>query len=462
MAFEGLDFGILTRGVPQIDPVGSITRGMQLRELVQAKKDDQAMRELSQQAAGNLPQLADLAQQRGLYKQAGAIRKQHYDTQKEIATIQETLGKVDKQKRDAIFAGAEDMARMASWAKTPEDFNNGLIEIAKSHPILGGLQQGPDGVPMLPEKLQKYWVTSPEALESARALAIRNAMPVLEAMKTLAPKIEERSGAQVPVTTDVTGRQTVGAPVGFKAQTEAGKAAQDQANAILTPEEAAALKLKATTHSPGVTVNTGEKLPPGWRKDPNDPNRWIPIPGGPHDANSKDKPLTEAQGNALGFGVRAREADVILNELEAGGANVAGGLQRVASSVPGVGNYMTPEALQKYDQAKRNFVSAVLRKESGAAISAAEFANEDKKYFPQPGDKPEVIQQKRDARKTAIGVLQIQAGRDLPEVVKPVKPAKPGAKQVMTMDDARATAASTGKTVGEVIDAAKRKGWEVR
>lgn len=259
MAFEGLDFGILTRGVPQIDPVGSITRGMQLRELVQAKKDDQAMRELSQQAAGNLPQLADLAQQRGLYKQAGAIRKQHYDTQKEIATIQETLGKVDKQKRDAIFAGAEDMARMASWAKTPEDFNNGLIEIAKSHPILGGLQQGPDGVPMLPEKLQKYRVTSPEALESARALAIRNAMPVLEAMKTLAPKIEERSGAQVPVTTDVTGRQTVGAPVGFKAQDELTKVNQDLANNQMSPEDAFARRKMLREGKPLVQVNTGEQ-----------------------------------------------------------------------------------------------------------------------------------------------------------------------------------------------------------
>lgn len=39
---------------------------------------------------------------------------------------------------------------------------------------------------------------------------------------------------------------------------------------------------------------------------------------------------------------------------------------------------------QKFEQAKRNFVNAVLRNESGAVIADSEFKNADKQYFPQP------------------------------------------------------------------------------
>lgn len=182
--------------------------------------------------------------------------------------------------------------------------------------------------------------------------------------------------------------------------------------------------LRPVPPAAAVQVNMGEKLPPGWRQDPENPGAWRPIPGGPHDTKSKDKPLTEAQGNALGFGIRAREADAIMSGLESKGVNPGTIANKVADAVPVVGNYAKSPDIQAIEQAQRNFVTAVLRKESGAAISAGEFDTEAKKYFPQPGDSEKVRQQKANARKTAIEVLQVQAGRDLPEVVKPVKPVK--------------------------------------
>jgi hypothetical protein len=57
-----------------------------------------------------------------------------------------------------------------------------------------------------------------------------------------------------------------------------------------------------------------------------------------------------------------------------------------------------------------NFMSAVLRKESGAAISASEYDAEDRKYFPQPGDGADVKAQKQKARALAIDALRVQAG----------------------------------------------------
>ena len=65
---------------------------------------------------------------------------------------------------------------------------------------------------------------------------------------------------------------------------------------------------------------------------------------------------------------------------------------------------------QQVEQAQRDFVNAVLRQESGAVIAPSEFDNAQKQYFTQPGDKKEVIEQKRKNRETAIAGLKVMAG----------------------------------------------------
>ncbi|MBN3848141.1 hypothetical protein G3N58_15070 [Paraburkholderia sp. Ac-20342] len=127
--------------------------------------------------------------------------------------------------------------------------------------------------------------------------------------------------------------------------------------------------------------------------------------------------LNQDQGNAVAFGARALDAQNTLRQLEAGGTTNTSLINRLATSVPGVGgalgtatNVFNSDQQQSYDQAKRNFISAVLRKESGAAISQDEFANEDKKYFPQANDTPATIEQKARARDLAIEGLKAQAG----------------------------------------------------
>ena len=39
---------------------------------------------------------------------------------------------------------------------------------------------------------------------------------------------------------------------------------------------------------------------------------------------------------------------------------------------------------QMFEQAERNFINAILRQESGAAIADSEFNNARKQYMPQP------------------------------------------------------------------------------
>ena len=125
------------------------------------------------------------------------------------------------------------------------------------------------------------------------------------------------------------------------------------------------------------------------------------IQGGP--ASTK---LTEGQSKATGFFARSDEANKLMSELEMEGTE----LRNVISGAIPFGNYMrTPEG-QKYDQAKRNFINAILRQESGAVIGPSEFASAELQYFPQPGDSPEVIAQKKANRETAVNALKVAAG----------------------------------------------------
>ena len=143
------------------------------------------------------------------------------------------------------------------------------------------------------------------------------------------------------------------------------------------------------------------------------------------------KPLTEAQGNATAFGMRMAESNKLLKNLEDKGVTNTGLIRQTIGATVGVlplvGDKLQsavkasmnplPSVLggpssgqQEYDQAKQNFITAVLRKESGAAIGANEFRTEDEKYFPQAGDTAQVLKQKQDARELAIKAMGIQAG----------------------------------------------------
>jgi hypothetical protein len=151
----------------------------------------------------------------------------------------------------------------------------------------------------------------------------------------------------------------------------------------------------------------------------------------------KGTALTESQGNATAYGMRMKEANSVLEPLEKAGRTntglIKGAVSGAVGLVPFIGDKLEdasgsifnalPQVLgglspeqQQVAQARINFITALLRKESGAAIGASEFATAEKNYFPKPGDDAATIAQKQQARKTAIKAMEIQAG--------------PGAKQM--------------------------------
>lgn len=162
----------------------------------------------------------------------------------------------------------------------------------------------------------------------------------------------------------------------------------------------------------------------------------VPGPNG-QPLGPKPVTLNDTQAKANLFASRMDVADKILNDLAAKGVDMPSVIKSGAESVPIVGQALgaaanafvaSPEQ-QKVEQAQRDFVNAVLRRESGAAIAPSEFDSAKKQYFPAIGDSPEVIQQKAENRRTAIEGLkaEVPANFTAQQQAKQAAPAaKPG------------------------------------
>jgi hypothetical protein len=119
------------------------------------------------------------------------------------------------------------------------------------------------------------------------------------------------------------------------------------------------------------------------------------------------KELKADQTNAAMFARRVEQAEQDFANVAAKGYDPTGasaGLQRM---LPGA---LTGENSRLQEQAERNFINSILRRESGAAISPSEFQNAEKQYFPRYGDTPEVLAQKKRNRDIVFNGLKVAAG----------------------------------------------------
>jgi hypothetical protein len=108
------------------------------------------------------------------------------------------------------------------------------------------------------------------------------------------------------------------------------------------------------------------------------------------------KPRNDTQNTALGYAQRMQDADSVITSL---GDKFVGVGSYIGGILP---NVMKSSDRQQFEQAQRNFINSVLRKESGAAISPTEFDSAAKQYFPQPGDSAGVLAQKSANRQRVI------------------------------------------------------------
>ena len=191
--------------------------------------------------------------------------------------------------------------------------------------------------------------------------------------------------------------------------------------------------------TPSIVIHSGNgggqgKAPSGYR--------WTAsgdleaIPGGPGAKAQADKPLNENQGNAMIYGTRGAQANNILESVGTQYSPMKLDIARSASKVPGgaaVSNtFLLGENEQKVDQAQRNFINAILRRESGASIHDSEFENARKQYFPQQGDSEAVLAQKKANRELVIKSLGDIAGPQGQKAVKAEQANKPQQSDKLT------------------------------
>ena len=119
------------------------------------------------------------------------------------------------------------------------------------------------------------------------------------------------------------------------------------------------------------------------------------------------KPPTAEQSKAAGFASRLQQSNTTFDTL-------APQITKLSTvdffKLRHLPNALQPAYFQQQVQAERNFINAQLRRESGAAISPSEFSNAEQQYFPQPGDTPEVLAQKKANRELAQANLIREAG----------------------------------------------------
>lgn len=159
--------------------------------------------------------------------------------------------------------------------------------------------------------------------------------------------------------------------------------------------------------------------------------------------NVKGSPkLTEQQSKDLVYYERGAGALPILDKFSTA---LASPTEATGSRVPLIGNYLKSDAYQQAENAGLEFLQAILRKDTGAAITPQETEEYGKVYLPRPGDGEKVLKQKEAARKRALEAIR-----------KGLGPAEILAAERPKSDDA----SNGGPSAGDTVDGYRFKGGD--
>lgn len=114
--------------------------------------------------------------------------------------------------------------------------------------------------------------------------------------------------------------------------------------------------------------------------------------------------LTEQQSKDIVYLTRGAGA---LKDYETFADSMTSLPETVGGGVPVLGNYLKSPEYQQGEQAGREFLAAILRKDTGAAITKSEEDSYGATYLTRPGDSPAVQAQKKKARERALQALEL-------------------------------------------------------
>jgi hypothetical protein len=139
---------------------------------------------------------------------------------------------------------------------------------------------------------------------------------------------------------------------------------------------------------------------------------FTPATQGGKPLSPKSKPLTESQSKAAVFESQMRGATDELALIP--GYNPESGFSQAETAVAGGrGNMLISENAQRAKQAQSQWAESFLRFKTGAASTPAEVASNIATFFPQLGDKPETIAQKKRMRARAENDIAFASGNAL-------------------------------------------------
>ncbi|WP_417353597.1 hypothetical protein [Flavobacterium alkalisoli] len=151
-------------------------------------------------------------------------------------------------------------------------------------------------------------------------------------------------------------------------------------------------------------VQTLEKMAKqhGYNKDLMSDRNALAIQLAKQKAELKPKSGTLKDWNykSAGFAKRIEDANNVFKTLASKGFDRSSYSQAFESTYwPHI---LNDSENKQQEQAERNFINAVLRRESGAVISDSEFESAEKQYFPRAGDTKKVLQQKERNRQVIL------------------------------------------------------------
>lgn len=156
------------------------------------------------------------------------------------------------------------------------------------------------------------------------------------------------------------------------------------------------------------------------------------TPGaGGQDSTGKPVDLKEGQAKATAFLGQMRAAQKTLGEIGADGVGL--GSQLGVAIAGGRANIAAGAKSQQIKQAQNQWSEAYLRFKTGAAATLPEVELNNATFFPQVGDKPEVVAQKKAARLQAERDLELVTGPGAAALTTPRNEATP-AKQMSAQD----------------------------
>ena len=121
---------------------------------------------------------------------------------------------------------------------------------------------------------------------------------------------------------------------------------------------------------------------------------------------AKPEKITAEMSKVAGFTKRLEQSEKNFKDIEEKGYEAGNRLDKLRGFLPG--EFRSENALLQ-EQAERNFINSVLRRESGAAISPTEFSSAEQQYFPRPGDTPSVKEQKKANRQQVYESFKAEA-----------------------------------------------------